>query len=83
VPELAAIAKVGVECVLDGEVVTGAGLPADFYRLAGVVSVCRRSSMLTFVAFDVLYLTVVACLMTSTQLDGGCSSAWCGCATVR
>lgn len=56
VPELAAIAEVGVECVLDGEVVTGAGLPADFYPLAGLISSRRRSSMLTFVAFDILRL---------------------------
>ncbi len=56
VPEVAAIAELGVECVLDGELVTGAGLPADFYPLAGLLSARRRSQPLTFVAFDVLRL---------------------------
>ena len=56
VPEIAAIAALGVECVLDGELVAGAGLPADFYPLAGMLSARRRSQRLTFVAFDVLRL---------------------------
>ena len=56
VPELAAFAALGGECVLDGELVTGAGLPTDFYRLAGVLSARRRSQLLTFVAFDLLRL---------------------------
>ena len=56
VPEVAAIAELGVECVLDGELVTGAGLPTDFYPLAGMLSARRRSQRLTFVAFDVLRL---------------------------
>jgi hypothetical protein len=29
VPEVAALAELGVKCVLDGELVTGAGLPTD------------------------------------------------------
>ena len=56
VPEVAAIAELGVECVLDGELVAGAGLPADFYPLAGMLSARRRHQRLTFVAFDVLRL---------------------------
>ncbi len=56
VPGVAAIAELGVECVLDGELVTGAGLPTDFYPLAGMLSARRRSQRLTFVAFDVLRL---------------------------
>ena len=57
VPEVAAIAELGVECVLDGELVTGAGLPVDFYPLAGLLSARRRRTPLTFVAFDVLHLS--------------------------
>jgi len=53
VPEVAAL---GVDCVLDGELVSGAGLPADFYPLAGLMSARRRRSAVTFVAFDVLRL---------------------------
>jgi bifunctional non-homologous end joining protein LigD len=56
VPELRAVAELGVECVLDGELVTGAGLPSDFYPLAGMLSARQRSQPLTFVAFDVLRL---------------------------
>lgn len=56
VPEVAALAELAVECVLDGELVTGAGLPTDFYPLAGVLSARRRSQPLTFVAFDLLRL---------------------------
>ena len=36
--------------------VSGAGLPTDFYPLAGMLSARRRSQRLTFVAFDVLRL---------------------------
>ena len=53
VPEVAAL---GVDGVLDGELVTGAGLPIDFYPLAGLMSARRRRSTVTFVAFDVLRL---------------------------
>ena len=56
VPEVAAFAELGVECVLDGELVTGAGLPTDFYPLASLLAARRRSQRLTFVAFDVLRL---------------------------
>jgi bifunctional non-homologous end joining protein LigD len=60
VPELAGLADaVGRRCVLDGELVAGAGLPADFYRVAPRVA--RRPQApgrrpLTFAAFDVLWL---------------------------
>ncbi len=56
VPEVTAIAELGVECVLDGELVAGAGLPADFYPLAGLMSARRRQALITFVAFDILRL---------------------------
>ncbi len=56
VPELAPLVELGVECVLDGELVAGAGLPSDFYPLAGLVSARRPSAPVTFVAFDVLHL---------------------------
>lgn len=56
VRELAALAELTADCVLDGELVAGAGLPVDFYPLAGLVSARRRSSPVTFVAFDVLRL---------------------------
>jgi bifunctional non-homologous end joining protein LigD len=56
VPEVAVLAELGVDCVLDGELVTGAGLPTDFYPLAGLMSARRRRSAVTFVAFDVLRL---------------------------
>src|SRR5829696_4636116 len=36
--------------------VTGAGLPVDFYPLAGFMSARRRRSTVTVVAFDVLQL---------------------------
>jgi bifunctional non-homologous end joining protein LigD len=61
VPELAGLAEhVGRPCVLDGELVAGAGRPWDFYRVAPRVA--RRSDRrgyahrLASVAFDVLWL---------------------------
>lgn len=55
-PEVTAIGELGVECVFDGELVAGAGLPVDFYPLAGLMAARRRHQRLTFVAFDVLRL---------------------------
>ena len=43
-------------CVLDGELVAGAGLPSDFYGIAGLVSSRHGRAPLTFVAFDILRL---------------------------
>ncbi len=37
-----------------GELVAGAGLPSDFYGIAGLVSARRHRAPLTFVAFDIL-----------------------------
>ena len=58
VPEVAPLADVlGRRCVLDGELVAGAGLPQDFYAFGGRMA--RRGNNLsgavpiTFVAFDV------------------------------
>ncbi|MGI9028962.1 MAG: hypothetical protein ACR2HP_03115 [Ilumatobacteraceae bacterium] len=56
VPELQPVAALGAECLLDGQLVAGAGLPVDSYPLAGLMSARRRGTPLTFVAFDVLYL---------------------------
>ena len=60
-PELAGLADhIGRPFVLDGELVAGAGLPRDFYRLAPRLA--RRGDhlaharRLTFVAFDILWL---------------------------
>jgi bifunctional non-homologous end joining protein LigD len=61
VPELAGLAEhLGRPCVLDGELVAGAGRPWDFYRVAPRLA-RRRDHLkhlrrLTFVAFDVLWL---------------------------
>ena len=53
-PDLAALCDIGVELVLDGELIAGAGRPEDFYGLAGAVASRGRSQRLTFVAFDLL-----------------------------
>ncbi len=62
VPELADLAgQIGTLCVLDGELVAGVGLPGDFHRLgprlAGRGDHLVNPRRLTFVAFDVLWLT--------------------------
>lgn len=54
-PELQALSDIGVDVILDGELVVGAGRPADFPRLAGAVVSKRRDRATTdFVAFDLL-----------------------------
>jgi hypothetical protein len=42
----------GVPVVLDGELIDGAGRPAEFYGLAGAIAFRRRTRPLTLVAFD-------------------------------
>jgi bifunctional non-homologous end joining protein LigD len=54
-PELAKLCDIGVELVLDGELIAGAGRPEDFYGLAGAVASRGRRQRLTFVAFDLLH----------------------------
>ena len=54
-PELAALREIGVELVLDGKLIAGAGRPEDFYGLAGAVASRGRSERPTFVAFDLLH----------------------------
>jgi bifunctional non-homologous end joining protein LigD len=93
VPELAGLCgQIGRSCVLDGELVTGAGLPWEFYRLAPRLA--RRGDnltharRLTFVAFDLLWLddtpiisqpyTERRRLLEDLGLDG---SAWATIAT--
>jgi bifunctional non-homologous end joining protein LigD len=58
IPEVTALAELGVDVVLDGEIIVGDGRPADFYRLAGALSARRPAagSPVSFVAFDVLRL---------------------------
>ena len=61
VPELAGLAEhVDGPCVLDGELVAGAGRPWDFYRVAPRLALrsdrVTSAGRLTFVAFDVLWL---------------------------
>ena len=51
------MSALGVEVVLDGELVVGAGRPAEFYALAGAVASRRRDrAAVSYVAFDVLWL---------------------------
>ncbi len=66
VPELAAAAAAvdGHRAVLDGELIAGDGSPPSFYRLGGRMNATgalaidrgRRSTPVTFVAFDLLWL---------------------------
>jgi bifunctional non-homologous end joining protein LigD len=54
-PELEILSHVGVDMILDGELIVGAGRPADFRDLAGAVASKRRDrTRTTFVAFDLL-----------------------------
>ena len=55
-PELRALTALGIDAVLDGELIAGAGRPAEFYELAGAMVARRRERPLCFVAFDVLGL---------------------------
>jgi bifunctional non-homologous end joining protein LigD len=57
VPELGALADLGVDLVLDGELIAGAARPADFYQVIGAVASTRRDRpKLSFLAFDLLWL---------------------------
>jgi bifunctional non-homologous end joining protein LigD len=55
-PELRALTALGIEAVLDGELIAGAGRPAEFYELAGAMAGRRRDRPVCFVAFNVLRL---------------------------
>lgn len=56
-PELEVLSHIGVDMILDGELIVGAGRPADFPALAGAVASKRRDRTRTnFVAFDLLTL---------------------------
>lgn len=52
VPHLARLGECDVDVIFDGELVAGAGLPDDFYEVAGMMAL--RSKSPSFVAFDVL-----------------------------
>jgi bifunctional non-homologous end joining protein LigD len=63
VPELSCLAALGVDVVLDGELIVGAGRPADFYAVAGAVSSRRRDrATVSFIGFDILWLGGVSLL---------------------
>jgi bifunctional non-homologous end joining protein LigD len=51
---VAGLAGVGVDVVLDGELVAGAGKMSDFYDIAPALARRHRREPLTFVAFDLL-----------------------------
>jgi hypothetical protein len=52
-PELEALSHLGVDVVLDGELVADAGRPAGFHAVVGSVSSCRRDrTELNLLAFD-------------------------------
>jgi len=54
-PGLEGLSHIGVDMIFDGELIIGAGRPADFPALAGAVSSKRRDRTPTcFVAFDLL-----------------------------
>lgn len=53
-PELRPLVGLGV--ALDGELVAGAGRMADFYSVAPALAARRRTTTVTFVAFDVTFL---------------------------
>ena len=56
-PELADLSHLGVDVVLDGELVAGAGRPADFYAVIGSMSSRRHDrTQLNFLAFDLLWV---------------------------
>jgi bifunctional non-homologous end joining protein LigD len=56
VPELAPLASVGLDVVLDGELVAAGGRMSDFYEVAPRLARRHRSTTLQFAAFDVLWL---------------------------
>jgi bifunctional non-homologous end joining protein LigD len=57
VQELEPLSRLGVDVVSDGELVSGAGRPSDFYDVIGAVSARRRNRpRLNFLAFDLLWL---------------------------
>ena len=56
-PELASLSEIGTTMVLDGELIAGAGRPADFSSLAGRIASRRRDRKpVSFVGFDLLML---------------------------
>ena len=56
VPELSPLADIGLDLVLDGELVAGGGTMDDFYGLAPALARRRRTTALTFAAFDVVWI---------------------------
>ena len=55
-PELRPLVGLGVAVALDGELVAGAGRMADFYFVAPALAARRRTTTVTFVAFDITFL---------------------------
>ena len=84
-PELAGLADaVGVDAVLDGELVARQGRAGDFYGIAPRMAAKRGREALSFVAFDVLLLDGTSLIdwpyrqrrrmLEALELDG---SSWC------
>lgn len=83
-PELSPVGDIGIDVVLDGELVASQGRARDFYRVAPRMMARYRRESLTFVAFDVLMLDGVDVmhlayanrrrLLEQLELDG---PAWC------
>ena len=65
--QLRALTALGIDAVLDGELIAGAGRPAEFYELAGAMAARRRDRPLCFVAFDVLRLDGTSLLNVPQQ----------------
>lgn len=55
-PELRALTALGIEAVLDGAMIAGAGRPAEFYELAGAVECPSTRPSAVLRRFDVLRL---------------------------
>jgi ATP-dependent DNA ligase len=55
-PKLRPLAELGLAVALDGELVAGAGRMPNFYAVAPSVALRRRTTPMTFVAFDITYL---------------------------
>jgi bifunctional non-homologous end joining protein LigD len=66
-PELRALTALGIDAVLNSELIAGAGRPAEFYELAGAMAARRRDRQVCFVAFDLLRLNGTSLLNVPQQ----------------
>jgi ATP dependent DNA ligase domain len=65
--ELRALTALGIDAVLHGELIAGAGRPAEFYELAGAMAARRGDRPVWFVAFDVVRLNGASLLNVPQQ----------------